>query len=1378
MPTFNCIVPVSVRVSLDGLDLAALRDGINRAVMSRLVAAAWQLPASTVARFHPPDIVFPADLASSDREPLRVAILDGIADALQLAPAQPRPLFTLAQFRPGSGRQAPAHRWSITDRARLSMRLADFIRISDEVARHGQEPVSKRLTAIYSDRIDDAFPAVAWIVTVPTPTLVDDLVEQLAQRVTASAGTFAWVWSSSEWVRLRLASINPAFGRLSTLQLNRQAILPDGQSYLRSGEKLLFIFLEIPPVELDRIASVYDNLVSSVANRDLAPWINEPQFEEFFSIPWDGYAPEFSSETAPFHIIPFRVSKPVPASALLYLLREEAASAVAGDHAVFGHLRILNDKTVNGLPAPARAAFDAVWTRSQWSDVAADTDGLWRPGWFGAYIYAVVGPTPAQALIVRYRPPARQSANTVVRFLADEPNLLWAAHLLHYLSGEYYERSQTSDHSPSTAFEFLLEELESREGGRWFNAFFDAVETARYGELYLFVLRACRQTRYASHPRVEQSSRLFNIRRRDYMAHDYDAKTNSIQLFKDPQRRVRPGDTIAVLKRTEKRIKPERLAELQATVEVESQKLLGRILRGEDSAMYTQDDFAGRALGEAAKAIHLSKDDLEEVEIRRFMKLVSVDADATGVFERHWITIEYQDQVEDEARIPVANSRHTLSDSDFEFLVWSWDFAATAAFWNTAILIVSAISILAVAWEIGALAALVNLAGGTGAVLASIGISELIYLATARHYSVEGFLLAALHGYLSALGLRFAAGPGLWVARQIGTETLQRFVLGWIAQRITTGALGGAASSFLITFSNDLLEILSGARRGFHSLAEYVSQMAFGAALGIVTEFASSALHPLLKSLGGAGRLLARDVVDELRVNGVNLNRWIRLTSEALDRLAGRLQATFTGPGLEGLPQAFARRVDEVTILMRGNLRHAALRRVLQLKRFNLTAPADKGLQKLLSGLGGRLDDEEILAFVNRMATNPARFQQMLESLGVADDALLSSISSSAQLDQLPDRLLASSQPVAPKLLPPLPVRPATEPPAKPGGEPAGQPGTQPAAQPDAQTAPKPAEAAPAPQPAPAPKSSFKAMDDILKPDRSGFLDPVLDARYQEYAAEQLRNGIKTDPEVWARRQAWGRYRDILEKELGPDFARQGGTSRFILLVDVPRPAGLSDSRLTTGLARLRSRLDKVFERLSIVRAQGAVSGQVNAGHFNILKGNVAEVLSEPIQNSILEDIQKLYPHAETLTGIRIRLMQANGELTQSRLLFTDNLIGEFNGDNLVVHARFEVKAGARGGADANAQFFEWVEGRLTDGSELLIPGHKPLTWQPTKPGVPTVTGLASRSRSYIIAAQGTENFGLESDMQPALVHGRFALSYTTSELDYLARAILDEITP
>ena len=126
---------------------------------------------------------------------------------------------------------------------------------------------------------------------------------------------------------------------------------------------------------------------------------------------------------------------------------------------------------------------------------------------------------------------------------------------------------------------------------------------------------------------------------------------------------------------------------------------------------------------------------------------------------------------------------------------------------------------------------------------------------------------------------------------------------------------------------------------------------------------------------------------------------------------------------------------------------------------------------------------------------------------------------------------------------------------------------------------------------------------------------------------------------------------------------------------------------------------------------------------------------------------------------------------------FTDAVIGYFDGDNLILVGRFEVKSGPTGGQEATVQFFEWVERRIERGSVLHVPGRKPVAYGPLPQqraaGIGTVSGLMN-SKTYILAPEGAEHLGLGSEMQTVTTHQRISLKLTPSQIEFVTRLILE----
>lgn len=233
---------------------------------------------------------------------------------------------------------------------------------------------------------------------------------------------------------------------------------------------------------------------------------------------------------------------------------------------------------------------------------------------------------------------------------------------------------------------------------------------------------------------------------------------------------------------------------------------------------------------------------------------------------------------------------------------------------------------------------------------------------------------------------------------------------------------------------------------------------------------------------------------------------------------------------------------------------------------------------------------------------------------------------------------------------------------------------------------------------------------------------------------------------------------------------------RILTLANFRRPAGMTDAMVNDLLARLNQQLGRLWDRLAPTRAAGAPGGQIIEPLFNILKGNVAEILSDPIVQDVLATVRQTYPEAQLFRRTRMRLALPDGTFTDP-LLFSDGIIGRISNGNLEVLAVFEVKAGARGGAEAQTQVFEWIERRLTDNSELVLSDGRSFRYDPSAAGDGRVINLAASDR-YLIPTRGAERFGLQSGDQIAAEAIRKVLPYSTAEINYLCRRLLEAATP
>jgi hypothetical protein len=165
----------------------------------------------------------------------------------------------------------------------------------------------------------------------------------------------------------------------------------------------------------------------------------------------------------------------------------------------------------------------------------------------------------------------------------------------------------------------------------------------------------------------------------------------------------------------------------------------------------------------------------------------------------------------------------------------------------------------------------------------------------------------------------------------------------------------------------------------------------------------------------------------------------------------------------------------------------------------------------------------------------------------------------------------------------------------------------------------------------------------LLNAEATGFAHTELQAAYQRYVSMQGRRGVKpADAVEWARRTR-GRPRELLTALLGPGFDRRltGVQARPLNLLDIPRPVAYTE-KLLQAHREIALRSERLWERLGRLldepRQAGAVSlgvlrRQVSPGHFGIMKGNLAEIFSLPIQHAELTRIAKEHPGALLVSG-------------------------------------------------------------------------------------------------------------------------------------------------
>jgi hypothetical protein len=327
--------------------------------------------------------------------------------------------------------------------------------------------------------------------------------------------------------------------------------------------------------------------------------------------------------------------------------------------------------------------------------------------------------------------------------------------------------------------------------------------------------------------------------------------------------------------------------------------------------------------------------------------------------------------------------------------------------------------------------------------------------------------------------------------------------------------------------------------------------------------------------------------------------------------------------------------------------------------------------------------------------------------------------------------------------------------------------------------------------------SQGHAIDDVLSGDRKKIAakDPAVRKQFTPKEAEALdrlqaayeryvkRMGDKAkEPAEWLRAVKTGRPRKDAKALFGEGYARRkkaGATSKgaasegAVPLENHPRPGEYSEDRLKADLATAEAD-PSTWARLPKVRDVGLFGGKVDRGIWNILLGNLGEILARPIMNARLAKVQARFKGARLEWNTRVARRRPDGTFEAPKL-FSDGLIVSENNGQIELHDAFEVKAGKAGGQEATSQFFMWREKLLQPGDQLVLQDGRRFTYAPGKDRPGQIVGMMTAT-PHIIAARGAEHLGEDSGDQVGETGTRTALAHTPQEIAYLARVLLETL--
>ncbi|MEV7280385.1 hypothetical protein [Streptomyces sp. NPDC093111] len=805
--------------------------------------------------------------------------------------------YTLPSYA-GAGRpttvpvNAPAP-WTVVGTARARIEVGRFIGFVEGELR---QPFPQG--ALYRSIAGSVRAADVWLVRVDKDYEPDELGRELVARGSAEEGSGAtepaWFFSGSAAVLQRLAQAD-ASGTVAA----RLPYLPQ--------RHVVFAAMRLPRVELADVAFLGPALRVTVTVREAGFCVDPVVFERATGLPWRRYAEEYAGEktvvwTQPVVLRSASNAVRTPAGIerdALRLLFQRHLGAGPPHHEPAARLFVADGEILHGVPEPVRRA--AVWPGEAGERVLYCRAGLdLRTETLGAALF---------------RPEARRLAGELIA-LFDEDGFAAALDAL-------LTRSVSQDRGRSgTLLQYVLESLEQR--GK-LGEFFASADATRRFALRLRLLQQCEAGPYAHHEKVAALRAALARERAATTAHAYTVGgpgKGAVRLDRRPDGTVLAGELLGKAdplyrkRRDITRPKPGRADALRAALLAERGHMVGNILAGDDRRDYSEEEFRTVAVDRAARAVRFTADDFEEKEVEYGIALLEVfDAQEQGL-PSYEIGFSIVSRVVGEQKWETAAGPLREPVGAFEARLVQWRLGRAGDAYRIAGLAVAVVGGAALAWEAGVVASLirlggslVRLGGGIGAVSVNIGITEAAYLIKVllgpEEFRVGGFLMAAVDGYLDALGYRIGSGIGGWTGSRIGTGTLRGRIAAWIAGKLVTGAVGGATAAALRTFAHDV------AAGSWSGVDTYVAEMEYHAVVGVILAFTADPFLRALLVRAGPTLIKAALVTRLLNAEGVTAERWAEAMALTGQRMEYSLGRSLSAAEARAWARAIGRRADE-----------------------------------------------------------------------------------------------------------------------------------------------------------------------------------------------------------------------------------------------------------------------------------------------------------------------------------------------------------------------------------------------------------------------------------------------------------------------------------
>lgn len=569
-------------------------------------------------------------------------------------------------------------------------------------------------------------------------------------------------------------------------------------------------------------------------------------------------------------------------------------------------------------------------------------------------------------------------------------------------------------------FEKLLDRLAGHADKNYFALLVQRLkEWKRIDPLQLFI-QLCDKTKYKNDPLVKDAFELLKKMKQSVQTHDYVTGTKEEQgVWINKERGERDflhvGDVTKGMYRiteTKERLKEEKRAKLEAKMRELVEARIANGLSDNPKALkeMSEKELMESVLEDAAKEVGITESDIEKIQYEEAFRIKSVSSRNISGVEEFFIDYERVARLGGESgKWEVTQpSGGPESRKDFETALGWYHFHNTMKATEKLVTYMAVGELVIVGGIVllsGGGAALLALGGGAKMVGISIGISVLIYVLTAEHLTIEGFLKAVLEGYLMAVGFRFLSPLGASAAKWIGKATFRQKLVGLVVQSMIAGGGSGAITSVGGMFIEDII------RGKLRSPGDYLKGAAFGFMLGTLLDLGGSII------LGKVFRTAGRNVLERIK-NIEQLKTFFSRESIVLTPSQWRSEitkawagfATWAKENLEGkvLAEVMKDMKTKVTSLgpaFMDAVDLAAHRNALDLIEAGMTSESAGVLDKLITSTRtklGRTASRELLDDVlNKLVKEPAHTNPFFSVVNAADNLLLDSLMQGKKLSEL-----------------------------------------------------------------------------------------------------------------------------------------------------------------------------------------------------------------------------------------------------------------------------------------------------------------------------------------------------------------------------------------